>query len=204
MEKAVFMQACREGGAQIETALRDLHRDYGGALLREGMAALGDAEQARDLTQDTLIKAWRRCATFRGESELFPWLKAILRHAVIDWLRARRPEQPLVDANGEALAEVERALLEQRGDAAPRAERTLHTAQLEALYRDCARRFAADHPMAAAVIRWVAEDELSHEEMAQLLQRSPGATREYVSQCRKKARVYFREWYLLATGEGRP
>ena len=80
----------------------------------------------------------------------------------------------------------------------------LHRAQLEALYRDCARRFASDHPMAAAVIRWVAEDDLSHEQLAQLLQRSPGATREYVSQCRKKARVYFREWYVLATQRAAP
>ena len=204
MEKAVFMQACRDGGPHIETALRSLQRDYGGALLHEGLTALGDADQARDLTQETLIRAWRRCATFRGESELFPWLKSILRHAVVDLLRKRRPELPLVDAAGAPLPEVELALLEQRGHAAPQAEHTMHRAQLEALYRDCARRFASDHPMAAAVIRWVAEDDLSHEQLAQLLQRSPGATREYVSQCRKKARVYFREWYVLATQRAAP
>lgn len=202
MEKAVFMQACREGGARIEAALRGLQRDYGGALLHEAMSALGDLEAARDLAQVTLIKVWRRCASFRGESELFPWLKGILRHAVIDWLRKRRPEQPLVDAAGQTLPEVEAALLAQRGDAAPTAEQLVQSAQLEALYRTCAERFARDQPMAAAVIRWVAEDDLDPDQIAALLQRTPGATREYISQCRKKARHYFRAWYELASPAG--
>jgi len=199
MEKAVFMQACREGGARIEAALRTLQRDYWGALLHEAVVALGDLEGARDLAQVTLIKVWRRCASFRGDSELFPWLKGILRNAVIDWLRTRRPEQPLQDAAGQTFPEVELALLAQRGDAARTAEQVVQSAQLEALYRDCAERFARDQPMAAAVIRWVAEDDLDQEQIAALLQRTPGATREYISQCRKKARHYFRDWYVLAT-----
>ena len=201
MDKAAFMQACREGGARIEGALRTLQRDYWGALLHDASAALGDLEAARDLAQLTLIKVWRRCASFRGDSELFPWLKGILRHAVIDWLRQRRPEQPLLDGAGQPLAEVEAALLAQRGEAVPTAEQMLQSAQLEALYRECAERFAHDQPMAATVIRWVAEDDLDHEQIAALLQRTPGATREYVSQCRKKARHYFRAWYELAMQE---
>mgnify|MGYP001332745079 CR=1 FL=1 len=201
MDKAAFMQACREGGAQIASALRTLQRDYGGALLRESLSSVGDLDTARDLAQDTLIKVWRRCASYRGESELFPWLKSILRNSVIDLLRRRRPEQALHDDAGQPLLEVEAALLEFRQGAAPTAEQVVHTAQLEAVYRDCAERFAKDHPMAASVIRWIAEDDLSHEQVGELLQRTPGATREYISQCRKKARHYFRAWYELAARE---
>ncbi len=199
MDKAAFMQACRAGGAQIESALRRLQRDYGGALLHDAMSALGDVDAARDLVQVTQIKAWQHCASYRGDSELYPWLKRILRHALIDWLRARRPEQPLADAaTGQPLPEVELALLAERGEAAPTPEQLVQSAQLEAVYRACAERFAHDHPMAAAVIRWVAEDDLDSDQVAALLQRTPGATREYISQCRKKARRYFREWYELA------
>ena len=53
------------------------------------------------------------------------------------------------------------------------------------------------------MIRWIAEDDLDHEQIAGLLQRTPGATREYISQCRKKARHYFRDWYVLAAREAR-
>lgn len=204
MERSAFMQACREGGARIEAALRALQRDYGGALLRDGLAAVGDLDTARDLAQETLIKVWRRCASYRGDSELFPWLKSIQRNAVVDWLRRRRPEQPLHDAAGQALPEVESALLEWRDGAAPTAEQMMQSAQLEALYRACAERFAKDQPLAASVIRWIAEDELDHEQIAALLQRTPGATREYISQCRKKARHYFHDWYRLAVHEALP
>jgi RNA polymerase sigma-70 factor (ECF subfamily) len=197
MEKGQFMQACREGGVKIEAALRGLHRDYGGALLHEGVRCLGDVDTARDVVQETLLKAWRRCGTFRGESELFPWLRNILRHAAIDWLRQRRPEQPLADAEGRTLPEVEVALRALRGDLAGEPEPWLQGAQLEACFRTCAARFATEQPLAAAVVRWVSKDDLTHVQIAELLQRSPGATREYISQCRKKARVYFRDWYLL-------
>jgi RNA polymerase sigma factor (sigma-70 family) len=197
LDRADFMRACREGGPRLAKALAGLQRDYGRALLREAMAALGDLQAARDLLQDTLIKAWQRCAQYRGESELYPWLKSALRHGATDLLRRRRPEQPLTDDQGRVLAEVEIALQALRPSTAP--EQQANDAQLERLYRSCQANFQRDHPAAANVVRWVAEDGLGVDELATLLQRSPGATREYLSQCRKKARVYFRDWYLLAS-----
>jgi len=197
VDRADFMRACREGGRPLAEALARLHRDYGRALLHEAVAALGDLQAARDLLQDTLIKAWQRCTQYRGESELFPWLKSALRHGATDLLRRRRPDQPLTDEQGQVLAEVEAALQQLRPEPAP--DQQASDAQLERLYRSCQARFQHEHPAAANVVRWIAEDGLGIDELAALLQRSPGATREYVSQCRKKARVYFRDWYLLAS-----
>lgn len=198
MDKHSFIQACRQGGNALESVLRRLYRDYGRALMREATVSLGDAEAGSDLVQDTLIKVWLRCSQFRGDSELFPWIKRILRHAVIDRLRARAPESPLTDPDGEPTAEVEQALRAAAGAAAATPEQSVAADELERVYRACLARFAADHPLPATVIRWVAEDDLTHAEIAALLGRAPGATREYISQCRKKARIYFAEWYLLA------
>ena len=39
-----------------------------------------------------------------------------------------------------------------------------------------------------------------HEEIGELLGRTPGATREFISQCRKRARLHLIEWYELAFG----
>jgi RNA polymerase sigma factor (sigma-70 family) len=202
VDRADFMRACRDGGQRLAQALAGLQRDYGRALLHEAMAALGDLQAARDLLQDTLIKAWQRCAQYRGESELYPWLKSALRHGATDLLRRRRPEQPLTDEQGRVLAEVETALQQLRPASAP--EQQASDAQLERLYRSCQANFQRDHPAAANVVRWIAEDGLGADELATLLQRSPGATREYLSQCRKKARVYFRDWYLLASAAPAP
>ena len=50
----------------------------------------------------------------------------------------------------------------------------------------------------ANVLAWVVEDGLSMDDIAGLLDRTPGATREFVSQCRKRARIHLADWYALA------
>jgi len=197
VDRQHFIAACRKGGRAFEQALRQLHQDYGGALLNEATRSLGQWEAARDLVQDTLFKAWRACAGYRGESELFPWLKRILRHGAIDQLRRRQPEQALDDEQGRLTPEVEEALQGLRGDALPAPETELQRRQAQACFQRCAARFAEEQPLAAQVMNWIAEDDLSPAEIAELLGRSPGATREFISQCRKKARLYFADWYRL-------
>lgn len=100
MDKTLFMRACREGGAAIESALRELDRRFFAVLYRDGLRALRDPDSAHDLVQDTFIKVWRRCATFRGDSELLPWIKSILRHAAIERLRQPKHEDPMEDHQG--------------------------------------------------------------------------------------------------------
>lgn len=92
----------------------------------------------------------------------------------------------------ERVVELSEALREKPDDLFERAE-------LETCYRRCFARFEREHPMHAAVMRWIAEDGLTNRDVEELLQRSHGATREFISQCRKKARVYFAEWYRMAT-----
>jgi RNA polymerase sigma factor (sigma-70 family) len=200
MHRADFMRACRDGGDALALALRQMLQDYGGALRREALRCLGEAEAAADLMQQTLIKAWQACASFRGDSELYPWLKSILRHALLDRLRQRQAEA-LDDEDGELRPEVERALQQLRP--APRPEELLAQQQRAAVWRRCAEQFEREQPQAAAVLRWVVEDGLTPAEIAGLLERSPGATREFISQCRKKARHYFADWYAMLGEEGR-
>ena len=47
---------------------------------------------------------------------------------------------------------------------------------------------------------WIVEDGLDHAQIGELLGRTPGATREFISQCRKRARLHLAEWYELAFG----
>lgn len=195
MDREVFIRACREGGQAVARALRDLHHHYAGALMREGWLALRNEHEAQDLVQDTLLKAWQRCAGYRGQSELFPWLRQILRRTAIDRLRAH--PHPWV---GDDDPGFEDALAEYRPGLDARPEQRAMQGQADRVFQDCARRFAAEQPEAATVIHWIAEDGLTPAQIADLLQRSPGATREYVSQCRKKARRYFDPWYRLVSG----
>src|SRR5215469_2193060 len=113
------MSACREGGAAIERALRQLDRSYFGVLFRESVRGLGDPESARDLVQETFIKVWMRCATFQGDSELLPWIRSILRHGLLDRLRKGGREVALESPDG-VESEVERRIADVSEEAIPR------------------------------------------------------------------------------------
>lgn len=191
------MRACREGGAAIEAALRELDRAYFAVLYRDGLRTLRDSDAARDLVQDTFIKVWRRCATFRGDSELLPWIKAILRNGAIERVRRLPREVPLDDRDGLAPAVSER-IAELSFKLNPTPDRIVDEAELAATFSRLWGRFQEADPLHANVMAWVVEDGLSTEDIAELLGRTPGATREFVSQCRKRARVHLAEWYALA------
>lgn len=197
MDKNEFIRACREGGAAIERALRTLDRTCFAALHRECRRVVHDAEVARDLVQETFIKVWQRCATYGGESELLPWMRAILRNGILD--RLRRAERELsMDQHDGLSAEVERRIAELSAERVPRPLDAARAREMRECFERCWLAFQRECPAHAAVIAWIAEDGLGNEEIAGLLGRSPGATREFVSQCRKRARVYLAEWYELA------
>lgn len=200
MDKNEFMRACREGGAAIENALRALDRSFFVPLYSRSLRSLHDAELARDVVQETFIKVWRRCATFQGDSELLPWMQAILRHGILD--RLRRPEREVPFEEGEDMsAELAARFADLSRTEVATPDDDARREQLAECFQRCWARFERAAPSHAAVIAWIVEDDLRNEDIAALLERSPGATREFVSQCRKRARVHLAEWYELALGK---
>jgi RNA polymerase sigma factor (sigma-70 family) len=196
LDKQAFMRACREGGQAIGQALRGLDRAYFAVLFREAQRGLRDPAAAQDLVQDTFIKVWLRCATFHGESQLLPWIKSILRHGLLDRLRKSQREVALEDEHGatrEALSSI-CDLSEQ----VPTPDNEARRHELDQCFRRCWARFEQAAPAHALVMSWIVEDGLNHEQIAELLGRTPGATREFISQCRKRARIHLGEWHELA------
>lgn len=192
------MRACRDGGRALEQAIRTLDREHFAMLYRESRRTVRDAAAARDLVQETFIKVWQRCASFHGNSELLPWLRAILRHTMLDSFRRNDRAVSLDDAV--LTAEIELKIVELSARAVPTPLDDAQARQQRAVFQRCWAAFERDCPAHAAVIAWIGEDGLDNDEIAQLLGRTPGATREFISQCRKKARVYLAEWYQLAFG----
>ena len=69
------------------------HRPY---LLRYALLQLRNPEQAEDVVQETLLAALEGRAKFSGESSLKTWLTGILKHKILDAIRRKSREQPLV------------------------------------------------------------------------------------------------------------
>ena len=191
------MRACREGGAAIEQALRALDRNFFAMLYARALRTIRNADAARDLVQETFIKVWQRCATFQGTSELLPWIDAILRHGVLDLLRRGGREVPF-DESDAMNTELAARIVELSQSEILTPDDHARREQLAECFQRCWTKFEQAAPAHAAVISWIADDGLSNDEIGALLERSPGATREFISQCRKRARVYLAEWYELA------
>ncbi len=192
------MRACREGGAAIERALRELDRTLFARLYRECRRSIRDHDAAEDLVQEAFIKVWRHCASFRGDSELLPWIRVILRRTILDRLRKGEREVTLDDVQFEAATDA--AAIANGGTATT--DRAARQAEIQSVFDACWQEFRATSPTHAAVMGWIVEDGLSNAEIGELLGRTPGATREFISQCRKRARIHLARWHALAAADG--
>ncbi|MFT7722082.1 MAG: sigma-70 family RNA polymerase sigma factor [Roseateles sp.] len=201
-----FAQACREGGRQIEAWLRVVDREHGARFYREAATALRSWQAAEDVVQDAMVKVWQRCATFRGPGDPLAWIHQIVRHTLLDALRQRTVqaprEDPLHGDGGGLTPQAESAVRALSAERVATPEAALAERQVEAVFRQGFDRFAAAHPEHATVLRWVVEDGLDNAAIEALLGRTPGATREFISQCRKKARPFFADWYALVDPAG--
>jgi RNA polymerase sigma-70 factor (ECF subfamily) len=58
-------------------------------------------EEAEDIVQEALLKAFRNLAQFRGEAKMSTWLRAIVQNTARDWLRNQkgRVQLPLEQTN---------------------------------------------------------------------------------------------------------
>jgi RNA polymerase sigma factor (sigma-70 family) len=76
------------------TLYRECHRPLLAFVLR---LTGGDRQQAEDVVQETMVRAWRSVDTLSPEAEsLMPWLATVARRVVIDQWRRRDARPPEV------------------------------------------------------------------------------------------------------------
>jgi RNA polymerase sigma factor (sigma-70 family) len=66
-----------------------LYREHLGGVFAVCFRMLADQEEARELTQQTIVAVWEKLGTFRGESPLSAWIRKIAVRTVLDHLRGR-------------------------------------------------------------------------------------------------------------------
>ena len=101
MDERELIARVRAGDGAAERALYDAHVDR---VYRLAYRLAGDDELARELTQDTFVRAFERLGSFRGESKLSTWLHAVATSVVLNGLRKakrfRQRETDLDEATG--------------------------------------------------------------------------------------------------------
>lgn len=85
-EVRALVAAAREGDRSAFEELVSLHYR---SVFRTAMAALQRREDAEDVTQDAFVLAWRKMASFRGDSSFKTWLLTIVWRQALDKRRSR-------------------------------------------------------------------------------------------------------------------
>lgn len=181
-----LLERLAQGGEARRQAVGALYRRFAPRFRRYFRSQRLDDAAAEDLVQEVFVKVVRACGDFRGEARADTWLWAIARNSLISHFRARLPDMALDDLDLDQLCAANPAL-----QAAP------PDAPAAGSVEDCVQRgisrFGGDFPDRARAIGFLVIEEWSVEDIARALGRTPGATREYLSQCRKKLRPYIEE-----------
>ena len=113
-ESPVLLALSQQGDGD---AFCELCRINEARLLRQAMTLCGDASSAEDLTQDTLVAAWKSIRRYNGKCRFFTWLCSILIHLHRSDLRKKQPAARLAMAQ-EGIASAENCLANLADDAA--------------------------------------------------------------------------------------
>src|SRR5215813_3847060 len=71
-------------------AFEQLYAAYQTRLFRYLLRMVGDTGTAEELTNDTMVSAWKAAGSFKGQSKASTWLFAIARNKALNALRGRQ------------------------------------------------------------------------------------------------------------------
>ncbi len=162
------------------TAFESLVEEYDGRIYNMAFRMLGNVEDARDVAQETFLKAYTSLDRFRGDASFSTWLYRIAKNACLDILRrrGRRTIYSLDDPVETDEGEVDRQLAGHLPDPEGVA---LDTEVREAV--EAAIAGLAPHHRTIIVLRDI--EELTYEEIAEVLEMELGTvkSRLYRARC---------------------
>ena len=155
-----------------DDAVRDLYALYGQRLYAYALLLTNDSATAEDVTQNTLVTAWRTARTFRGEGRLIAWLLGIIHHTAMKTLRG---DAHYLDDLAEETVSVDQPSPEEQ-------------AQVKDERRWVRQGMQSLSPEHRAVLELVFYQELSINETAQVLNVPPGTVKSRLSYARHHLR----------------
>ena len=85
-DESTYLNSARAGDQEAFAQLIDPYRRQ---LLVHCYRILGSFEDAEDMLQETLVKAWKHLDSFEGRSSLRSWLYKVATNAALDALDSR-------------------------------------------------------------------------------------------------------------------
>ena len=94
MDLSVLLKRCCEGD---ELAWEALVRQFQSRIYGVAYHYVGNAEDARDLAQETFVRIYQNLSVCPDEERFLPWIIRIARNACIDYLRRKKVRVPMQD-----------------------------------------------------------------------------------------------------------
>jgi len=166
-------------------AFEELVAQYQGKVYALAFRYMGNEEDASDMAQEALLKAYRSLRLFKGNSSFGTWLYRITTNVCLDELRRRKRritplslDEPLATQDGE---EMEKDIPDQ----SPGADILYEQKEFSDYIQTLLDELRPEHKT-AIVLRDVME--LSYEEIAQTLDCSLGTVKSRISRAREMLR----------------
>lgn len=166
----------RQGGKAREAGISQLFQHYSLPFKRYFIKHGISPADADDLVQETFINIVRSCGSFRHECAIRLWMWKIARNCMFSFFRRKKPLHEDIDDHVDKIPDPKTCV-----DPGPTLE-------------DCVKRafeqFSLQHHERAEMLTLATIQGWTTKEVSELLGRSLGATREYISQCRKHFKPY--------------
>lgn len=173
------VKAIAAGGAGATRAFSELYRQLRrrllSFLLRKGLAPAA----AEDALHEIFMRVARSAAQCRHGGTAAAWLWRIAANTAMD---VHREATRVVDIDDEQQQAEAENLIQEVVDTPPGA--------VDLCVSQALQRFARHHPERAEAIRLLHLEQWSGEQLAAYLGRTAGATREFISQCRRVFKPY--------------
>ena len=200
----------RKGGSALEQGVTMLYGKYAAHLCKWLIRQSGKkltVEDAEDIMQETFVKVSARYESYKGDSTIKTWIWSIANHCMADHFRKNK-SRPAKNLNEEEWVEID-GQLQNRPDLYEGVHLYTGTKQpdlqvLSKLYEDCLARGFDEFSKrfgerAYALSLWSEGNDTGY--IAEALNRSEGATRTFLSECRKRIQEFLlpcKEYYSAA------
>lgn len=166
-----------------EHAFETLIGPYLDTTYRLCLRMMGDEQDAADMAQEALVRAWRALGSYKGQSRFSTWLYRVTCNVCLDELRKRKKErvQSLQELQEEGVEPV---------DPGQTPEMAVERAQTRRELNEAIGQLSQEH-RAALVLRDV--HGLAYEEIAQILDVNLNTVKSRISRARAALRAILSE-----------
>lgn len=176
------------GGKHQEQAMLVFFDQYAARIKLHFLRHRISTDDASDLLQEVMIKVMKGAPNFRIESKVSTWVWTITNNTLMDFFRQSSLNTENIDFLNESVGDSWQFIAshEQMYEQAHR--------KTEMLRDDCVEyyfgQFSEKFPQHGQALRMKAFDGLSIPDIAKVINRNEGATREFLSQGRKKLKDF--------------